>query len=108
MNTYMHTYTPCRSTEECITSAVSLVEGVTEVVYVENGTWDYDYVTLLPPMSFRVAVRGGKKKAIARAIWNNKTVGIMSCGDTEVTIKDSYESIVWNVRFQRIPKGGES
>ena len=104
MNTY--TYTQRRSTKECITSAVSLVEGVTEVVYVENGTWDYDYVTLLPPMSFRVAVRGGKKKAIARAIWNNKVTGIVSCGDTEVAIKDLFDCL-WGVRFQRIPKGGK-
>lgn len=87
-----------------IISAILNIKGVTKVIYTENNTWVYDYTTLLPPMSFRVAVKGGRKKAIAKAIWNNKITGVMSCGDTEVMIKDSLGYFDWCIRFQRIPK----
>jgi hypothetical protein len=79
------------------------IEGVTEVWGCQNTDNHYDYHKMLPPGSFRISVEGGKKKAIAQVIWEMKSIGVVSCGDTCVTVKDSF-GYKHHIYFQRIPK----
>ena len=79
------------------------IEGVTEVWGCQNIDIHYDYHKMLPPMSFRICVKGGKKKDIARVIWEMRSIGVLSCGDTCVTVKD-FMGYKHKEHFQRIPK----
>lgn len=71
-----------------IFAAVSAVSGVAYVSINENVTDVIQPLTLLPPHSFSVVVRGGANQDIGDAIWNKKPVGILSFGDIDVTVKD--------------------
>ena len=68
-----------------------LIEALPGVEFVHmsvNRTWEVDKKTGLPPGSFKVYVLGGKKKDIAHIIWMNKSIGVLSLGNTEVKVKD--------------------
>lgn len=75
--------------------------GAELVHYSDNLTTEYDYERAMPCMSFRLTVRGGKKKQIAEIIWKYKPMGIFSHGSTKVKIKDccGYKH---NIYFERI------
>lgn len=58
-------------------AAILRLDGVTEVLVVENIT-DYIDADGRPPHSFEVVARGGDDQAIADAIWAHKPAGIES------------------------------
>lgn len=73
---------------EHIKEILEALPGVEFVHVTTNQTWSLDKGGL-PPQSFKVYVLGGKKKDIAQIIWNHKTVGVLSQGNTKVKITDS-------------------
>lgn len=68
----------------------------------ENKTCEYDLERALPPMSFRITVKGGKKKDIARAIWDNKFLGVLSVGNTSLNVTDCCGGYKHKIKFERI------
>jgi len=76
------------NTIDSIYSALINLTGVTEVTIYENdnGTVDANGV---PGHSFLPIVVGGLSTDIANAIWQNKPIGILSYGNTTVTINDN-------------------
>lgn len=72
---------------DAIFSAITNVDGVTEVTIYENDTSVTDS-NGVPPHSFLPIVVGGLSTSIANAIWDNKPIGILSYGNTPVTIYD--------------------
>lgn len=87
-------------TEE-IKQNILQLEGVDFVHITENRSCVYDKKKGLPPLSFKLYVRGGKKKEIAEALWLYKPLGILSVGNTSVKVKDRY-GYKWEVNFERI------
>lgn len=73
---------------ESLYSALFAVSGVEEVIIYENDTDVVDSNGVLPH-SFLPIVVGGLANEIALAIWQNKPIGILSQGNTTVTITDS-------------------
>jgi len=64
------------------------LEGVDFVHITENRSCVYDKKKGLPPLSFKLYVRGGKKKEIAEILWLYKPLGTLSIGNTSVKVKD--------------------
>lgn len=73
---------------DSIYSALINTDGVTEVTIYENDTSVVD-ANGVPAHSFLPIVSGGLSTSIANAIWENKPIGILSYGNTTVTINDS-------------------
>lgn len=78
---------------EALYSALISVEGVTEVLIYENDTASpvtVDSITI-PPHSFMPIVAGGDTAVLAKTIWENKPLGILSYQSSGVysTIYDS-------------------
>lgn len=84
---------------ESLYSALFAVDTVSEVVIYENDT-DVTDTNGIPPHSFSPVVVGGTSTDIANAIWQNKPVGILSYGNTTVSITDS-QGFVHDVSFER-------
>ena len=84
---------------DAIFSAVSNVDGVTEVTIYENDTSVTDS-NGVPAHSFLPIVVGGLSTNIADAIWDNKPIGILSYGNTPVTIYDK-QGFPHTVSFSR-------
>lgn len=84
---------------DAIFAAVADIDGVTQVIVLENDTDAVD-VNGLPPHSFQVIVVGGDDTEIANAIWLTKPAGITSFGTTTVPVNDS-QGIPHNISFSR-------
>lgn len=84
---------------ESLYSELIQTNGVNSVVIFENDTNEVDSRGL-PPHSFLPMVDGGVPVDIARAIWDNRPVGITSVGNTSATIPDmsGYPRVI---RFSR-------
>ena len=76
------------NTIDSIYSALINLSGVTEVTIYENDTGATD-ANGVPGHSFLPIVVGGLSTEIANAIWQNKPIGILSFGNTTVTINDN-------------------
>lgn len=87
------------NTLNAIYSAILNVEGVEEVVIYENDT-DVTDSFGVPPHSFLPIVSGGLSTDIANAIWENKPIGILSDGNTVVSIND-IQGFAHDVAFSR-------
>lgn len=72
---------------DSIYSALINLDNVTEVTIYENDTSVVD-ANGVPAHSFLPIVVGGLSTDIANAIWQNKPVGILSYGNTTVSIND--------------------
>ena len=84
---------------DSIYSSIANIDGVTQVIVLENDTNITD-VNGLPPHSFHVIVVGGDDADIADAIWLNKPAGILSFGSNTEVIIDS-QGISHNISFSR-------
>lgn len=80
-------YEKATSIFEALYSSISNLEGVTEVVIYENDTSMVD-ANGVPAHSFLPIVSGGLSTDIANSIWQNKPIGILSYGNTSVTVND--------------------
>lgn len=85
---------------DALYSALINIPAVEYAAIYENETDDYDATYDLPPHSFKPVVFGGNPVEIARAIWNNKPLGISSQGNTSETIKDS-QGFTQTINFER-------
>lgn len=81
-------------------AALLEIDGVTYVGIYENETGVYDPIYDLPGHSFKPVVFGGNPNEIAKAVWNNKPLGIASEGNTTVTIFDS-QGFQHDIEFER-------
>lgn len=72
---------------DSIYSALINTDGVTEVTIYENDTSLVD-ANGVPGHSFLPIILGGLSTEIAKAIWDNKPIGILSYGNTTVNIND--------------------
>lgn len=84
---------------EALYSALLAINGVTEVIIYENDT-DVVDANGVQPHSFLPLVVGGTANNIGLAIWQNKPTGILSQGNTTVTILDS-KGFPHDVSFER-------
>ena len=84
---------------DAIFAGVANIEGVTQVVVLENDTNLIDS-NGLPPHSFHVIVVGGVDQDIADVIWLKKPAGILSFGFTTVEVTDS-QGIPHDISFSR-------
>lgn len=75
------------NTYDAIYSALINLNGVTEVTIYENDTSVVDG-NGVPAHSFLPIVVGGLSSEIANAIWENKPIGILSYGNTSVSVSD--------------------
>ena len=75
------------NTYDAIYSALINLDNVTEVTIYENDTSVVDG-NGVPAHSFLPIVSGGLSQAIGNAIWENKPTGILSYGNTSVTVTD--------------------
>lgn len=80
-------YNRATNSIDSIYSALINTEGVTEVTIYENDTSVVDN-NGVPAHSFLPIVVGGLSPEIANSIWENKPIGILSYGNTTVTIND--------------------
>lgn len=80
-------------------SALNNLDGVTEVTIYENDTNVTDGNGVLPH-SFLPVVLGGIGSEIAQTIWENKPMGILSQGNTVVSILDS-QGFPHDIGFER-------
>ncbi len=76
------------NTYDAIYSALINLDNVTEVTIYENDTSVVDG-NGVPAHSFLPIVSGGLSQAIGNAIWENKPTGILSYGNTSVTVTDN-------------------
>lgn len=76
------------NTIESLYSAIFALDGVEDFVIYENDTNITDG-NGVPGHSFLPIVEGGLGSEIAQAIWDNKPVGILSVGNSTVTVIDS-------------------
>lgn len=84
---------------ESLYSALLGVDGVTEVIIYENDT-DVTDGNGVPGHSFLPIIVGGLSTDIGNAIWQNKPIGILSYGNTTVSILDS-QGFSHDVSFER-------
>lgn len=84
---------------ESLYSALFSLDGVINVIIYENDTSVVDY-NGLPPHSFWVIIDGGVDSEIAQAIWNNRPTGILSVGNEDVSIVDSF-GYIRSIKFDR-------
>lgn len=75
------------NTYDAIYSALINLDNVTEVTIYENDTSVVDG-NGVPAHSFLPIVSGGLSQAIGNAIWENKPTGILSYGNTSVSVTD--------------------
>ncbi|MNQ89168.1 hypothetical protein D3C85_1044660 [compost metagenome] len=75
------------------------VDGVTQVQIYENDTNITDS-NGVPAHSFLPIVLGGSSTEIAQAIWENKPIGILSEGNTTVSVED-IQGFNHDVSFER-------
>lgn len=75
------------NTYDAIYSALINLDNVTEVTIYENDTSVVDG-NGVPAHSFLPIVSGGLSQDIGNAIWENKPTGILSYGNTSVTVTD--------------------
>lgn len=80
-------------------SALNNIEGVEEVAIYENDTGVTDS-NGVPGHSFLPVVLGGSGQIIAETIWENKPMGILSHGNTTVTIYDT-QGFPHDINFDR-------
>lgn len=80
-------------------SALLNVDGVEEVAIYENDTDVIDSNGVLPH-SFLPIILGGSSQQIADTIWLNKPIGILSQGDTTISITDS-QGFPHDISFKR-------
>lgn len=80
-------------------SALIGVDGVTQVKIYENDTNITDG-NGVPPHSFLPIVLGGSSVEIAQAIWENKPIGILSDGNTTVSVED-IQGFNHDISFER-------
>lgn len=83
---------------EAVRSAVSAVDTVVDIVAEENVT-EY-WADGMRPKSLRVTVRGGADADIRQAIFDNRSAGIDTNGETVGTVEDS-EGTEQIIRFRR-------
>lgn len=86
-------------TVDAIFSAISSVEDVSDVVVLENDTTVTD-INGLPAHSIMAIVIGGSSTQIAQAIYNNKSAGISTIGNTTVVLTDS-QGFAKNINLER-------
>lgn len=84
---------------DAIFAVVADIDGVTQVIVLENDTNITD-ANGLPPHSFQVVVVGGVDADIGLAIWLKKPAGILSFGTTTTPILDS-QGISHDISFSR-------
>lgn len=84
---------------DSIYSALINLQNVSEVIIYENDTNSTD-ANGVPGHSFLPIVVGGLSTDIANAIWENKPVGILSYGNTSVSIND-LQGFPHTVSFSR-------
>lgn len=65
-----------------------------------NWTLQPDRKMGLPAASCKVYVKGGKKKQIARIVWENKPLGLSLLGNTKVDL--IVHSCWWPITFERL------
>ena len=87
------------NTLDAIYSALINLDNVSEVTIYENDTSVIDG-NGVPAHSFLPIVSGGLSTDIANAIWDNKPIGILSYGNTTVSIND-VQGFAHNVSFSR-------
>ena len=84
---------------ESLYSALLGVEGVSKVIIYENDT-DVTDSNGVPPHSFLPIIVGGLSPDIGNAIWQNKPIGILSYGNTTVSITDR-QGFNHDISFER-------
>jgi uncharacterized phage protein gp47/JayE len=77
------------------------VSGVTRAKGYENDTGITDPETGVPANSICVVVEGGDSTEIAAAIWDKKTLGTRTYGDTSVEVSD-YGGNANTINFERV------
>ncbi len=87
------------NTLDAIYSALINLDNVSEVTIYENDTSVVDG-NGVPAHSFLPIVVGGLSTDIANAIWDNKPIGILSYGNTTVSIND-VQGFAHNISFSR-------
>lgn len=87
------------NTLDAIYSALINLDNVDEVTIYENDTSVVDG-NGVPAHSFLPIVVGGLSTDIANAIWQNKPIGILSYGNTTVSIND-IQGFPHNISFSR-------
>jgi uncharacterized phage protein gp47/JayE len=87
------------NTLDAIYSALINLDNVSEVTIYENDTSVVDG-NGVPAHSFLPIVSGGLSTDIANAIWDNKPVGILSYGNTTVSISD-VQGFAHDISFSR-------
>ena len=87
------------NTLDAIYSALINLDNVSEVTIYENDTSVVDG-NGVPAHSFLPIVSGGLSTDIANAIWNNKPIGILSYGNTTVSISD-VQGFPHDISFSR-------
>jgi uncharacterized phage protein gp47/JayE len=87
------------NTLDAIYSALINLDNVSEVTIYENDTSVVDG-NGVPAHSFLPIVSGGLSTDIANAIWDNKPIGILSYGNTTVSIND-VQGFPHDVSFSR-------
>lgn len=87
------------NTLDAIYSALINLDNVSEVTIYENDTSVVD-ANGVPAHSFLPIVSGGLSTDIANAIWENKPIGILSYGNTTVSVTD-IQGGVHDVSFSR-------
>ena len=73
---------------DSVLGALSALDGVTQVIVLENDT-DFVDINGQDPHSFQAVVVGGVDKKIGQSIWLKKPAGIKSFGNTSTIITDS-------------------
>lgn len=84
---------------ESLYSAILGIQGVEDIRIYENATDVTDSNGVLGH-SFLTIVDGGLGTSVAQAIWDNKPIGILSQGNTTVTIVDT-QGLPHDVNFSR-------
>lgn len=84
---------------ESLYSALFQLYDVKAAVIYENDTNQVNDKGI-PPHSFLTIVDGGSSVEIAQAIWQNRPTGILSVGNTQVDIVDSY-GYTRTIKFSR-------
>ena len=84
---------------DAIYAAIADIDGVSQVVVLENDTNITD-ANGLPPHSFQAVVVGGVDAEIVSAIWLKKPAGILSFGNTTLPVLDS-QGISHDISFSR-------
>lgn len=87
------------NTLDAVYSALIGVTGVEQVILYENDTDAVDG-NGVPAHSFLPIVVGGTSVDIANAIWRNKSIGILSDGNTTVSINDK-QGFPHDISFER-------